>query len=349
VTPTVLVVTVVHWPDDTRIRERLIRTLSTEFDVVYAARSPGPTDKTGLDYVELRGTRIGRNLRAIWVALTRDWDVLAIHDPELVVAGILARLLRRRPVVFDVHEDVPASAYTRVWVPGRMRKPLAIAMRWLLRLAERVLTITLAEPGYQRLFARSHPTFPNYPETSGYPQAASTDDGPVLYLGDVTYERGVDVAVAACSKLQVPLRLIGRITSETRSRLVEEFGFGSWLTIDGLVPNRVAVHALTEASVGVAPLRDLPNYRNSQPTKILEYLAVGLPVVASDLPGTRELVEGLDAVFLVPPDDPEAMARAISQARSSEVAAIARTQAPAVRSRFRWPADEVREFYRSLV
>jgi glycosyltransferase involved in cell wall biosynthesis len=349
VRPTVLVVTVVHWPDDTRIRERLIRTLSEEFDVVYAARSPGPTDKTGLEYVELIGTRIGRNLRAFWRALTGAWDILVIHDPELVIGGVLARLLRRRPVVFDVHEDVPATAYTRAWVPHRMRKSLAIAMRGLLRLVEPILTITLAEPGYQRLFARPHPIFPNYPDTSAYPEAAAIDDGPVVYLGDVTYERGADVAVAACSRMQLPLRLIGRVTSEMRAKLGEMSGLGDRLTIDGLVPNRVAVQALTEASVGVAPLRDLPNYRNSQPTKILEYLAVGLPVVASDLPGTRQLVEGLDAVFLVPPDDPEAMARAISEARTSEAAAAARSQAPTVRSRFRWPAEDVREFYRALV
>jgi hypothetical protein len=91
VKPTVQVVTVVHWPDDTRIRERLIRTLSPEFDVVYAARSPGPTDKTGLKYAELTGTRVGRNLRAIWLALTGAWDILVIHDPELCPVGCVNR------------------------------------------------------------------------------------------------------------------------------------------------------------------------------------------------------------------------------------------------------------------
>jgi glycosyltransferase involved in cell wall biosynthesis len=346
---TVLVVTVVHWPDDTRIRERLIRTLSPEFKVVYAARSPGPSDRNGLEYVELAGNRLRRNLRAIRISLAGDWDVMLIHDPELVVAGVLARLLRRRPVVFDVHEDVPASAYTRAWVPRPIRMPVSLAMRGLLRVVEPILTITLAEPGYGRLFARSHPTFPNYPDTTMYPEAATNDDGPVVYLGDVTYERGADVAVEACTNLQVPLRLIGGITLETRSRLAEKSGLGDRLTIEGLVPNRAAVNALTEASVGLAPLLDLPNYRNSQPTKILEYLAVGLPVVASDLPGTRDLVEDLDAVFLVPAGNAEAMANAITRARSPEVAAAARAQAPAVRSRFRWPAEEVLRFYRSLV
>jgi glycosyltransferase involved in cell wall biosynthesis len=346
---TILVVTVVHWPDDTRIRERLIRTLSLEFNVVYAARSPGPSDRSGLEYVELAGNRVLRNLRVVWLTLAADWDVLVVHDPELALAAILARLLRRRPVVFDVHEDIPASVYTRAWVPRFVRLPLSKLMKGMLRLVEPALKITLAETGYQRHFRRPHRTFPNFPDTTTYPEASVTDEGPVVYLGDVTFERGADIALAACSSLQVPLRLIGRITSETRARLTEQSGLGDRLTIDGLVPNRVAVSALTEASVGLAPLRDLPNYRNSQPTKILEYLAVGLPVVASDLPGTRELVAGLDAVFLVPPGDPQALAAAISQARTSEVAAAARAQAPLVRSRFQWPAEEVREFYRSLV
>jgi glycosyltransferase involved in cell wall biosynthesis len=111
----------------------------------------------------------------------------------------------------------------------------------------------------------------------------------------------------------------------------------------------VAIEALTGASVGLAPLRDLPNYRSSQPTKILEYLAVGLPVVASDLPGTRELVAGLDAVVLVPPDDSDALAAGIDRARSPAVSSIAQAQAPMVRDRFRWPSDEVRDFYSSLL
>ncbi|HSM44973.1 MAG TPA: glycosyltransferase, partial [Acidimicrobiia bacterium] len=293
--------------------------------------------------------RVARNLRAIRVALTSHWDVMVIHDPELMICGVLARLLRRRPVVYDVHEDVPASAFTRAWVPRLLRTPLSLVLKGLLRIVEPVLTITLAESGYRYLFAKSHPTFPNYPDTTNYPAAGIAGDGPVVYLGDVTKERGADVAVAACSDLGVPLRLIGGISPETRAYLVSRSTLGDQMRIDGLLPNERAIEALTEASVGLAPLRDLPNYRHSQPTKILEYLAVGLPVVASDLPGTRELVEGLDAVFLVPPGRPELFAGAISQAREPEVAAAARAQAAGVRSRFSWPVDEVRDFYRSLL
>lgn len=346
---TILVVTTVHWADDTRIRERLIRTLGTEFSVVYAAPSPGPSDTDGLEYVELTGGRLRRNLRAIRLSLTARFGVLVINDPELVPGGILVRLLRRRPVVFDVHEDVPAIAYTRDWVPKLARWPLSAVMATVLRVAERFLTITLAEPGYQRLFRRSHPIFPNYPKTSSFPEPGGDPAGPAIYLGDVTIERGADVAVAACSALGVPLRLIGRITEGTRDTLLQESTLGEDLSIEGLVPNPTALGYLAAAAVGLAPLRDLPNYRHSQPTKILEYLAMGLPVVASDLPGTRELVGGLDAVTLVKPGDVDDLSIAIAEARSPEVTRRARAQAPDIRTRFRWPAEEVRDFYRTLV
>ena len=56
--PTVLVMTTVHAPDDTRIRERLIRTLSQTWDVMYGAPLPGPTDISGLSWLPLSGGRL---------------------------------------------------------------------------------------------------------------------------------------------------------------------------------------------------------------------------------------------------------------------------------------------------
>lgn len=347
--PRVLVLTTVHWPDDTRIRQRLIGTLSSAFEVVYAAKTPGPSDVTGLDYVGLEGGRLTRNLRAIRLALSGRWDILVIHDPELVACAILARLFRRRPVVFDVHEDVPASAYTRSWVPKPARHPLAVLMRGVLRLAEGLLSITLAEHGYQRLFSKPHPVFANYPNTTGYPEADADHEAPVVYVGDVTIERGADLAVAACSDLGVALRLVGRVRSEAERRLRSQSTLGDDLRLEGLVPNPDALQLIAGSSVGLAPLRDLPNYRDSQPTKILEYLAVGIPVVASDLPGTRELVAGLDAVFLFEPGKADALAEAIAEARTSDVYRRAKEQSASIRTRFRWPSEDVVQFYLSLL
>lgn len=345
--PKALVVTTVHWPDDTRIRERLIRTLAAGFDVRYATRDPGPTDTSELEWVRLPGGRLRRNLVALRLALTTSWDVLAIHDPELIPVALLARL-KGRPVVLDVHENIPATARTRDWVPEWLRTPLAAFLRVALRIAERLLTVTLAEPGYRRLFRRDHPIFPNHPDTRSYPEP-SAGARVVVYLGDVTTQRGARVAVEASAEAGVPIVFIGRANEDLRAELSAATGEGLTVEFKGELPNPEALDEARRAGVGISPLLDGPNYRDSAPTKVLEYLALGLPVVASDLPGTRELVEGLEAVELVSPGDPTALARGIGRALqpSSRVAAAA--QARQVRERFRWPAEEVLEFYRSLI
>ncbi|MGA8039823.1 MAG: glycosyltransferase family 4 protein, partial [Acidimicrobiia bacterium] len=90
-------------------------------------------------------------------------------------------------------------------------------------------------------------------------------------------------------------------------------------------------------------------YRMSLPTKVLEYLAMGVPVVATDLPGTREVLSGLAAVAFVPPGDVQAMADAVTEMMSPGVRAAATEQSSEMRVRFNWPESEVRAFYSRLL
>lgn len=347
--PTALVVTTVHWPDDTRIRERLIRSLAADFEVHYAARVPGPTDRSGLRWIPLRGGRASRNLTALRHCLFGSWDLLVLHDPELLPAGMLARLFRWKPVVFDVHENIPATAMTRSWVPGLLRRPLAALTRGLLRLAEKVLTVTLAEDGYAALFRSAHPVFSNHPDTSAYPDPLQSGDGSVVYLGDVTRDRGAAVAVEAARIHRRPMTFVGRVGEELREELEVLASDDVGVEFAGELPNPTALERIRRAGVGIAPLLDGPNYRESAPTKVLEYLAVGLPVVVSDMPGTRRLVEGLEAVVLVPPGDAEQLARGIEACLEPRMKAAAVAQVPSIRRERRWPGAEVAAFYRSLV
>lgn len=344
--PTVLVVTTVHWPDDTRIRERLIRSLDRDFAVDYATKKPGPSDKSGLQWLPLAGGRFRRLVGAMALALRRHWSILVIHDPELIPVGLAARWLRRRPVVLDVHENIPATALTRSWVPRAVRSPLSRLLAHLLRFAEKHLVVTLAESNYQSLFSRSHPVFPNYPDTADYPEPVSGRRSAV-YLGDVTEERGLLVAAEACRQADIDLVVVGRVAPAFAAKLREATD-GARLELVGPLPNREALTTIAGGGVALSPLLDNPNYRQSAPTKILEYLALGLPVVASDLPGTRRLVEGLHGVALVPPGDVPALAAEIKETLDSDKRKKSAEQAADVRARFTWPARAVREFYASL-
>jgi glycosyltransferase involved in cell wall biosynthesis len=344
--PPLLVVTTVHHADDTRIREKLIRSLRGVADITYATRAPQPADLDDIgEWIELRGGRLRRNWRAARLLFSRRFRAAVVHDPELLPASILAGALWRRRIIADVHEHVPAQLSTKPWLPRWLRGPAAASARAALRLAERACVITLAEPGYQVLFRHPHPVFANYPDV--LPESAPAD-GSIVYVGDVTEERGLTDLIAAVEALpdDPPVRIIGRCDPGLADRLRVRPG----IEVLGRLPHPEAMDLMRHATVGVAPLRDLPNYRYSLPTKVIEYLGAGIAVIATDLPGTADVIGGRPGVRLVPPGDIDALCGALAEVLDDpEVRHRAAANAAATRREFRWPHDEVVAFYRELL
>jgi len=351
VKPRLLVVSTVHPADDPRIRHKLIGTLQDEWDVTFAGKGRGPVDQEGIKWRELSGGRVRRWLGAARLLLTTRYKVASLHDPELLPLAIAASF-RRCSIVFDVHENVPAQLRTKEWIPRLLRRPLAGFSAWLLRVAEKRVDITLAEVGYAGLFAKVHPTFPNYLiGTPPDPRDPDPEIG-VVYLGDVTEARGIALVVAAAGRAGAgTLSIMGRCTAEFKAELLAiaaENGVN--LCFHGFVTPDRALEIAAGATVAVSPLLDIPNYRRSLPTKVLEYLAVGVPTLASDLPGTRAVVAGKPGLVLVPPGDMEAWTAAIADALGNmELREEARSGVEEILDQYVWPTEEVRSFYLRLV
>lgn len=342
--PEILVLTTVHASDDTRIRERLIRSLGGLGRISYATRAPAPADPSGLDWLSLRGGRARRNAGALRLLMSRRFDLVILHDPETIPAGVLAHLFRSATIVFDVHEDLAGQIESKERIPDWAKPILRGLARAFYRLADKFLILTLAEAGYERLFRLPHVVFPNYPRSASFPPIRPDADGFAIYVGDVTRARGLEDAARACVEADVPLVAVGRFDPSLGESLRR---IDPSIRLTGRLPNPEAIDLVSRASVGLSPLRDEPNYRSSLPTKVLEYLAMGVPVVATDLPGTREILADLEGTVLTPPGDVPAMAAAID--RAVKLRHHAGQQSSDIRRRYQWPEAEVRDFYTDLL
>jgi hypothetical protein len=115
-------------------------------------------------------------------------------------------------------------------------------------------------------------------------------------------------------------------------------GLLSW---PGFVPNDRAMALLDGALAGLSLLQDEPNFRHSMPTKVVEYMARGVPVVTTPLPAAADLVTRYECGFVVPFGDPRAAADAVLKlaADASLRAKMGSRGHEAALTCMGWPAD----------
>jgi glycosyltransferase involved in cell wall biosynthesis len=346
-----LVVTVVHHPQDSRIRHREISALlAAGWQVTYLApfvahdlAVPAPADGlTCRDLPRAAGRDRLTAARAARTAVRRlapDHDVVLVHDPELVPA--LAGLGLRH-LVWDVHEDPAGALVVKDWLPAPLRRPVAAAWRGAERLVERRHPLLLAEHAYAGRFRREHTVVPNavvVPET--VPPAGGAR---LVHVGNLTTARGSEAMVEVARRAHagsdgaITLEVVGPARDEA-SRAAMEAGVAEGIVVwHGFQPAERAMATIDGALAGLALLRDLPNYRGSMPTKVVEYLAHGVPAVTTPLPLARELVEESGGGLVVPFEDVQAAADAVLRLwrTPEEAAAMGRRGRELVRERYDW-------------
>ena len=355
--------TSVHPPYDTRIFEKeCLSLVAAGYDVHLVAPMNGRAQNGSSERV--RGVTIasvapsrGRLARAVVTTARVFARALGIrarlyhfHDPELLPVGILLRVLGKR-VIYDVHEEVPADildkAYLPRWTRGLLARIVDIGERWA---ARGMSGIVAATPTIARRFSparsvvvQNFPSPGEFPPSSEHPYATR---GPVAaYVGLINELRGATEMVRAvehvAAQQRATLVLAGRFDTaalEARARALP-----GWRHVDyrGTLAHAAVVPMLAEARLGLVLFHPRPNHMSAQPNKLFEYMAAGLPVVASRFPLWQEIVEGSRCGLLVDPLDPREIGAAIAWLfeHPAEAEAMGARGRAAVRDRFNWPCE----------
>jgi len=306
---------------------------------------PVGTEKAGggpLSYVAGYG---GFLARAAWRLARLDarlrFDLVEAHNmPDMLTAAALIPKLRGVPVILNVHDTFPelfATKYARP--PGDvLERALELEERLSARLASRVVTVT--DQARLRLEARGvgvgrTTVVMNSPDERVFgPARASRPfpaDGPVriIYHGGLAPRFGVESLIESMRRLRstVPrleLRVCG--SGEDRDRLAALAREIDPVRIEVSpepIPFALIPDELEAAHIGVVPTLHDRFTELLLPVKLLEYIHMGLPVVASRLPGITERFSEQDLLTFTP-GDPGDLAQALERLCGDQSAAAAR-------------------------
>jgi glycosyltransferase involved in cell wall biosynthesis len=350
------VVTSAHpWGDPRVFGRELSACLDWGLEVdLFAVAPSGVRPEPGLRVHPLPAprSRLGRILAALglWRAVLREgpFRVVHFHDPELLPAmALLAILAPGTFLLYDIHEDLPLQFQSKGYLPPWCRRPMAILAEWALGMAKRLFDgFAPATEAIARDWPReSTRVVHNYPRALFHVPPRTPDPGRVIYMGGLSRGRGTLLALEALrlARARVPdlrLELVGWILEPDVGRAVEEACREGWCAHLPTLEARDLAAFAAGAGIGLVVLLPQPNYLEALPTKLFEYMALGIPVLASDFPLWRRLVEGSGAGRVVRPE-PEALAAAL-EALARDPAALedhARKGRQAYLERYRWEAE----------
>lgn len=358
----------VHPAKDVRIYYKECRSLAARFGpVVLIAQTGGRELCSGVEILPLKhfGQRWNRMtlgmLNAAFQAFSARSKIVHFHDPELIPAGLVLRALGRK-VIYDVHEDLPRQVMCKPWLAPPLRRLVGALTEVLERIAAKCLSgIVAATPTIASRFPSQKTevirNFPRLEEFNGADQPYAERDPIFVYAGGISAIRGAREMVLATNAVSQDLRakliLAGSFMPHSFQRELEVTpGWHSVNYVGWRLPAEV-VKILGSARAGLILLHPTINYLASLPIKLFEYMAAGLPVIASDFPQWKEIIEREGCGLMVDPLNPKAIAAAMEYllTHPQQAAEMGERGRRAVLEKYNWESESRKliAFYERLL
>ncbi len=361
--------TSVHPWDDTRIFHKMCRSCAMAgHDTHLVAPHPDTDQAWQKDGVTVHPVHPGKNrlermaktaARVFAEGARLGGDIYHFHDPEGL--GHAVRWQRRlgKPFVYDAHEDYRLAILDKPWLPKHLRQAVA---SWFGHkedaLSQRLAGVVTATPSIAERFraCRHVACIANSPIAGELfqPGDNSSAVNPV-YIGAISSSRGIKemVSAIALAKNVFSLVLAGKFCPAC---LLEEVRTEpGWDKVDykGWLSRKEIADAPAGCGIGLLLLQPTPAFLSSLPIKLFEYMSASLPIIASDFPLWREIIEQEHCGLLVNPQDPAAIAKAIDylSEHRQEAWEMGANGRKAVLSKYNWDTQfkKLLEFYSAIV
>lgn len=351
----VVILCTAHTALDIRVFHKEAKSLAQNgYEVVVIAQHDKEEIIEGVRIVPLPApkSRIDRLTKTMWklivLAVREKAVVYHFHDPELMLFCLFLKLCGKK-VIYDVHEDYSLSIRSKDYLPVLIRYPLSFLLGFAERIASSCFDLVILAIDRMRNKFSSH----NLVVIHNYPFIYKNIDADVrqntvftiTYAGPLAQIRGIAQVIKAIELLNnngVKLVLMGEFVTPEYERHLRTMKGWQQVEYLGVKPHHDVLRVFAMADLGIECSLPIPNYLYAESNKIFEYMSVGLPVLCSNLPRIREIVEGNNCGKCIDPSKPEDIANGISYFMNNREIRkkMGESGKMAIQSRYNWSVEE---------
>lgn len=344
-----------HGRYDVRIFQKECRSLvSAGYSVTLVVADNLGNETTQGVHIEDVGLRdgiwdryIGSLFRALSAARAFRPEIVHFHDAYLLPFAIVMKFWLGR-VIYDVHEDMPRQSLAWRFHPA-INRLISVGFSALEYVSRLVFShYVCATPHIASRFPRSKTTtIQNYPIIDEFNFVLPKDPKVIAYIGSVSTRRGLAVMSEAITLVNVKhgldlaLYIAGPMANDREQQLLIANPHIHYL---GNLDRRGVRDLLDRAAVGLCVLQEDPNFRNSKPVKMYEYLASGQSVVVSNFPYWQDLFSQFETVHFVEKSSSTAVAEKIIEIirePQSNIVSKANFSRNLIRQKYSWESQEL--------
>lgn len=252
-------------------------------------------------------------------AISIDADIYHLHDPELLSIALLLKA-KGKVVVFDAHEDLPKQILSKPYLKSYQSKIVSSFAKVLERfVCLRLNGVVAATPFIRQKFLAYgcySEAINNYPKIEEFKHKTviSEDRGfSACYIGNISKVRGIIEMLNALEiKENISLSIAGKFNDKCLELEARAHPAWSKVTDHGWLDRNEVSALMAKSSVGLVTLHPIINYQDALPVKMFEYMAAGIPVLATNIPYWKEIIESNKCGLVVDPFNSEDFANKLS-------------------------------------
>ncbi len=343
----------VHRRYDIRIFQKQCRSIAKEDYIVYFLVADGKgtekIDNINIIDVGVEKNRLQRMIfsckKILSKAIEIDADVYHFHDPELIRVG--GRLLKKnKKVIYDVHEDVGKSILYKNYLFSFLKPILAFLIdRYEKHYSSKFSAVITATDAIKRkLILINANTFCiyNYPLFEKEEQAEIQKENEILYIGGISKARGIYEIVTALEKLDCKLNLAGEFESQVLWQEIIKLKGWEKVIYHGFTNKETSIKLRKTSKIGLVIFHPEPNHVEAQPNKIFEYMNSELPLIGSNFPLWRDIIEKNKCGICINPLDSDELVTTIKKMINNKALLLQMGEngKKIVKEKYNWKTEE---------